>query len=260
MKIATWNVNSLHARKERVIAFLEREKPDVLCIQELKCSDEKFPDTLFQDMGYHAAWHGQKAYNGVATLSRFPISFVEKGPEEFDPTFGSRVLITEIEDLRIINIYAINGQEVGSEAFQKKKAWFEQLKDYLLRCEASHTPTVLCGDFNVAPEELDVYDGMDRVKRLLVSPEERTWFRSITELGFTDGFRWLHPEEKSFSWWDYRELSFQKNRGLRIDFVLVSPPLQESLQTARMDREERKGEKPSDHVPVVVELDFHPQA
>ena len=254
MKLCTWNVNSIQARKERIFSFLQRESPDVLCLQETKTVDEKFPFQEFQDKGYHSYFYGQKSYNGVAFLSKQPMQGIEKGPAPFDPSFGSRVLVGQWGQIKILNLYAINGKELGSPQFASKEAWFFQLRTYLQQKELANVPILLCGDFNVAPTDLDVPIPLERAKALFLSPEERSWLASIFELGFGDCFRYLHPEARDFSWWDYRQLSFQRNRGLRIDLVLANEALLKTCHSCRMDREERKGEKPSDHIPVIAEF------
>ncbi len=254
MKLSTWNVNSIQARKERILAFLERESPDVLCLQETKTPDEKFPAQAFQDKGYHSYFYGQKSYNGMAFLSKQPMTHIEKGPSPFDPAFGTRVLVGQWGPIKIVNLYAVNGKELGSPQFANKEAWFQQLCTYLQQSDLTETPTLLCGDFNVAPTDLDVHEPRERVKELLLSPEERAWFASILELGFVDCFRSLYPEERSFSWWDYRQLSFPRNKGLRIDFILANAALQKHILSCRMDRDERRGDKPSDHIPVIAEF------
>lgn len=256
MKLSTWNVNSIQARKERILAFLERESPDVLCLQETKISDEKFPVQDFQDKGYYSHFYGQKSYNGVAFLSKQPMSGIEICPAPFDAALGARVLVGQWGPVKIVNLYAVNGKELGSPQFASKEAWFQQLQAYLQQQDLKNTPVLVCGDLNVAPTDLDAPNPLERVKELLLSPEERAWFASIIELGFVDCFRSLYPEERTFSWWDYRQLSFQRNKGLRIDFILVNERLHKRCVACRMDRDERKGEKPSDHIPVTAEFVF----
>ncbi len=255
MKIATWNVNSVNARLDRLLAFLQREQPDALCLQELKCEPGKFPWEAVRGAGYEAAVHGQKTYNGVAILSRSPLEDVREGFGDESGDTQARCLSALVNGVRVISVYVPNGQEVGAEKYVYKLDWFKRLEKYLGKYKKSEK-LVLCGDFNVAPEDLDVHDPDLWRGRILCSDAERAALKQIYSWGLTDTFRKHHPDERIFSWWDYRNLGFVKNQGLRIDFVLATEALGEKCLSARIDRDERKGKLPSDHAPVLAEFDL----
>lgn len=251
-KVVTWNVNSVKARGERLIAFLHRENPDVVCLQELKCIDEAFPYETIQSLGYHAAVFGQKAYNGVALLSREAPQNIRRGFEDGNADAAARFIGATIRGIHIYSAYIPNGQAVGSEKYAYKLEWFSRLKKYL---EKNHTPsdrTLLAGDFNVAPEPRDVHDPALWEGKILFSEPERHALLQVCGTGLADTFRKHHAEGNLYSWWDYRDLGFPKNKGLRIDFILATPPLMEVCTEARIDRDERKGTLPSDHAPVIA--------
>ena len=257
MKIATWNVNSLTVRLPQVLAWLEANPVDALCLQELKLTDDKFPHDALKDAGYEAAAFGQKTYNGVAILSRHPLRDVVRNI----PAFGdeqARVIAATIDTpagaLRLINGYFVNGQEPGSEKFAYKMRWLQALQDMVRAEMAAHPRLVLVGDFNVAPEDRDSYDPEGLRETIHHTTEERTHFQALLALGLTDAFRLFEQPEKSYSWWDYRMLGFQKNRGLRIDHILVSDALRESVTACVVDRAPRKNPQPSDHAPVVATI------
>lgn len=254
-KAATWNVNSIKARKERLIAFLQREKPDVLCLQELKGLEDTYPFGELADLGYHSAVWGQKTYNGVAIISKNEPHDIHRGFEDGGET-ASRFISAQVDGVRVLCGYFPNGQAVGSDKYAYKLEWFGRLRRYL---DENFEPTaklILAGDFNVAPEDLDVHDPQAWRGQILFSEPEKEALRKIRDFGLHDTFRELHPDEKAFSWWDYRMLGFPKNRGLRIDFVLATAPLVKTLKVARIDRDERKGQGASDHAPVIAEFDL----
>ncbi len=253
MKIVSWNINSLRKRQERLIAWLASTKPDVVCFQETKCTDEQFPVVDLKAAGYHSAFHGQKSYNGVAIISKSEPTDVRPSlcDEEEDPQ--ARVIAVTIESLRIYSIYAPNGQAVGSAAYDYKLKWYARLRNCLQR-ENGDRPLVVCGDFNVAPKDEDIYDPDLWRGAIMCSESERRAFDELCGLGLVDTLRLHHPESGLFSWWDYRMLSFAKNRGLRIDVILASKSLAVRCPAAGIDRDMRKGKEPSDHAPVWAEF------
>ena len=258
MKITTWNVNSLTARLQHVLDWLAANPVDVLCLQELKLTDDKFPLEVLAQAGYaHCAVFGQKTYNGVALVSRLPLRDVVRNITGFEDEH-SRVIAATIDhpqgEVRIINGYFVNGQEPGSEKFAYKMRWLEGLGRYVGANLAQHPRLVLLGDFNIAPEDRDSYDPVGLRETIHHTTEERAHFRQLLGLGLVDAFRLFEHPERTFSWWDYRMLGFQKNRGLRIDHILVSEALRAQVRTCAVDRAPRKWEKPSDHAPVTVEL------
>ena len=258
MRITTWNVNSLTARLQHVLDWLAANPVDVLCLQELKLTDDKFPLDAIRSAGYeHCAVFGQKTYNGVAILSRQPLEGVVKNITGFDDEH-SRVIAATVEGpagpLRLVNGYFVNGQAPGSEKFGYKMNWLGGLHTYLSGELAQHPQLVLVGDFNIAPEDRDSYDPEGLRETIHHTSEEREHFRRLLALGLTDSFRCFEQPEKSYSWWDYRMLGYQKNRGLRIDHILVSDALLPRLLACTIDRVPRKWDKPSDHAPMTVEL------
>jgi len=256
-KIATWNVNSLSVRLPQVIDWLAANPVDALCLQELKLVDEKFPFKALEDVGYHSAAFGQKTYNGVAILSRTPLSDVTKNITGFADE-QSRVIAatmaTPVGDVRIINGYFVNGQEPGSEKFAYKMKWLDGLNAMVKKELAAHPKLVLVGDFNITADDRDTYDPEGLRETIHHTTEERDHFKALTELGLTDAFRMFEQSDKSFSWWDYREFGFRRNRGLRIDHILVSETLKPQVASCVIDKTPRKNERPSDHTPVIVDI------
>jgi exodeoxyribonuclease-3 len=255
MKIATWNVNSLKARMDRLLAFLARHSPDVLCLQELKLEAAAFPHAELLASGYHAVVNGQKTYNGVAILARTAPSEVALGlgPGDEDP--HARAISATVGGVRVLSVYVPNGGEPESEKFSYKLAWLDRLIAHLA---ATHTPNeslVVCGDLNIAPDDLDVARPEEWAATVLCLPEVRARFQKLIALGLVDCVRKHHPEGRLYSWWDYRMLGFPKGNGLRIDHVLAMPPVADRCRAAYVDRNERKGKLPSDHAPVLIELD-----
>jgi exodeoxyribonuclease-3 len=255
VKIATWNVNSITARLPLVAKWLEAVRPGVLCLQETKCTDDKFPAQAFEEIGYKSLAFGQRTYNGVAILARSEIEEAQRGFPGDDESAHARLLAATVEGVRIVNVYVPNGQFVGSDKYRFKLEWMRRLRSLLDEQHKRSEPVLLCGDFNVAPEERDVHDPAQWEGRILFSRRERAALEHIRQWGFTDAFR-LHTEEGGhFSWWDYRQGSFRRNAGLRIDHIWVSPPLAARSVATWIDKEPRTWERPSDHTPVVAEFD-----
>ncbi len=255
MILAAWNVNSLNVRLPRLTAWLAATKPDVVCLQETKLEDQKFPVDELAAAGYAAAYAGQKTYNGVAILTRVGLDATDFAIGI--PGFADeqkRVLAATIAGIRVVCVYVPNGQSLESDKYQYKLKWYAALAGMVRDELTRHAEIAVLGDFNVAPEDRDVHDPALWEGQVLVSAPERTAFRNLLAAGFVDSFRLFEQPEKTFSWWDYRQLAFPKNRGLRIDHVLLSAPLASRCTASRIDRNARKGDKPSDHAPVLVEL------
>lgn len=254
MKVATWNVNSLRVRLDHVIDWLSTNGPDVLCLQEIKMINEGFPLDRFADIGYHAIVNGQKTYNGVAVLSRQPALDVEMDiPGLDDPQ--RRFLAGTIDDIRVIDVYVPNGQEPGSEKFAYKFNWFQRLHDYIAGQLLTYERLVLVGDFNITPTDDDVHDPEEWAGKIHCTDEERAILQALLDLGLNDSFRIFDQEPATFSWWDYRAAAFRRNRGLRIDLILSSDPLNDGCSACYVDKNPRKLDRPSDHTPVVAEFD-----
>lgn len=257
MKIATWNVNSLTVRLPQVLDWLAANPVDVLCLQELKLSDDKFPHAALEAAGYQSAVFGQKTYNGVAILSRTPARDVVKNIAGFTDA-QSRIIAATLDlpggEVRVVNGYFVNGQSLGSEKFDYKMKWLESLRHWLHDELAKHPNLVLLGDFNITADDRDSHDPEGLRETIHHTSEERLNFQALVKLGLTDAFRMFDQPEKSYSWWDYREMAFRRNRGLRIDHILVSEPLKPRVASCVIDKLPRKNERPSDHVPVIVEL------
>ncbi|MGI8819661.1 MAG: exodeoxyribonuclease III [Chthoniobacterales bacterium] len=256
MKIASWNINSLRKREERLLAWLAQTQPDVVCLQETKCTDEQFPVASLRRAGYHAAFHGQKSYNGVAILSKMEAreSRAAFCDEEDDPQ--ARVIAATVDGVRVFSVYAPNGQAVGSPAYEYKLRWYARLATCLREHEKAAQDLVVCGDFNVAPHDEDVHDPALWQGAIMCSAGEREAFESLCAVGLVDTLRLHHPESGLFTWWDYRMLSFPKKRGLRIDAVLASASLAARCTAAGIDREMRKGKEPSDHAPIWADFEL----
>ncbi len=250
MKIATWNINSVRARLDRLVDYLKTRSPDVLCLQELKCTDAQFPRAELEAIGYRAEVFGQKTYNGVAILSKEPVTDVAKNLGDGDEQ--ARVIAATSQGVRIVGLYAPNGQSLGAPAYLYKLEWYTKLTRWL---QSTKGPLLVCGDFNVAPEDIDTWDPALWQGQTLASPKEREAFAALMKANhLTDLFRHRHPEPGRFSWWDYRAGAFHKNHGLRIDHLLVSADLVTRCTEVEVDREARKGAQPSDHAPVWAEL------
>lgn len=252
LRIVTWNVNSIKARWDRLQQYLERDAPDVVCVQELKVTDEKFPTDALSALGYHSAAFGQPTYNGVAILSKTPLTNVRRGLDVEDPQ--ARAIAAEVRGVAVLCLYCPNGQSPESDKFAYKMQWFDHLAAYLEKHYSPSAPLVVCGDFNVAPHDLDCHDPDAWRGQVLFTDQEREKLSRLMKWGLEDTYRRHHPDTRAFSWWDYRMLGFQKNRGMRIDFVLATAPLMEKCSGAEILRDERKGTKPSDHAPVAAEF------
>ncbi|MDO8812906.1 MAG: exodeoxyribonuclease III [Gallionella sp.] len=254
MKLATWNVNSLKVRLPQVLDWLATNQLDVLCLQETKQQDSDFPHAELQAVGYHSVFSGQKTYNGVAILSRAPASDVQMGIPGFADE-QKRVIAATVGDIRVVNVYVPNGQSVDSGKYQYKLAWLAALRDWLKQELARYPRLALLGDYNIAPEDRDVYDPVAWQGNVLVSEPERQEFRNLLQIGLCDSFRLFGQPDKSYSWWDYRMMAFPRNRGLRLDHILVSKQLAALCKSCMIDKTPRKSERPSDHTPVIAELD-----
>ncbi len=254
MKLATWNVNSLKVRLPQVLQWLESSPVDVLCLQETKLTDDKFPASEIEAAGYQVAFTGQKTYNGVAILSRHPITEVVKNNPLF-PDEQQRIISATIEGMRIVCAYVPNGQAVGSDKYEYKLRWLEALIQWL-EAEVQQFPSLaLLGDYNIAPTDADVHDPAAWQDQVLVSAPERAAFERLCALPLADAFRLFPQAEKLYSWWDYRQMAFRRNRGLRIDHILLSPALVQRCTACEIDKLPRKWEQPSDHTPVIATLE-----
>jgi exodeoxyribonuclease-3 len=254
MKLATWNVNSLAVRLPQLLEWLAAQQPDALVLQETKLTDDKFPAAEIEAAGYRAQWFGQKTYNGVALLSKNEASDVVRNIPGFTDELA-RVITATVDGLRIVGAYFPNGQAPGTDKFEYKMQWLRGLRDWLREEIALHPKLVLMGDFNIAPEDRDVYDPVAWAGQIHCTDEERGHFKQLVGLGLHDAFRLFEQPPKSWSWWDYRNLAFRKNQGLRIDIILVSEALKAQVRECAIDKAMRKNERPSDHAPVWVRID-----
>lgn len=255
LRLASWNVNSLKVRMDQVVQWLKSSNVDILALQETKLIDAHFPAEMFIQQGYHVTFSGQKTYNGVAIISKYPMTeLVTDIPELIDPQ--RRILTATVAGLRLINLYVPNGSELSSEKYQYKLHWLEKVTLFVQQQVQKYPNTVVVGDFNIAPEDRDVHDPVEWMGNILVSPAERQAFSQLLNLGLHDSFRLFPQEEQLFSWWDYRAAGFRRNRGLRIDHILLSDALRPHCLASTIDKEPRKAERPSDHAPVWVDLDI----
>ncbi|AOU99421.1 exodeoxyribonuclease III [Acidihalobacter yilgarnensis] len=255
MKIASWNVNSLNVRLEHVKDWLASERPDILAIQETKLPDDRFPADEFKQIGYEVVFSGQKTYNGVALLARsgFGISNVLTDiPDLNDPQ--RRILAADVGKLRILNLYVVNGQSVGSEKYAYKMDWLNRIVKFIESDMVGRDHYIILGDFNIAPDDRDVHDPEVWQDKILCSKPERAALEAIKSLGFSDTFRLFEQSEASFSWWDYRAAGFRRNIGLRIDLLLANTQLAELCVKSWIDRTPRTWDRPSDHAPIVSEF------
>lgn len=251
MRLATWNVNSLKVRLPHLQEWLAANPVDMVCLQETKTEDKNFPLAELQAAGYHSLFSGQKTYNGVAILSRLPASEVQCGIPGFEDE-QKRVIAATVDGVRVVCVYIPNGQEVGSDKYEYKLKWLAALQAWLKGELARHPRLALLGDYNIAPDDRDVYDPAAWKDKVLCSEPERAAFNSLLHLGLRDAFRLFEQPEKSYSWWDYRMMAFRRNMGLRIDHILISDALRCSACT--IDKAPRKLERPSDHTPVIAEV------
>ena len=254
MKVATWNVNSIAVRLPQLVEWLKTTRPDVVCLQETKCTDERFPAEPLLELGYQAVTWGQPTYNGVAVLSLHPIVDTRRGFPEAGGDTQCRLLDVVIGPIRVINVYVPNGSEVGSEKFGYKLSWLARLRRYFDESCLADQRLVLCGDFNIAPEPRDVHDPVLWEGRVLFSKPERDALRVIEQWGLVDVFRRHKSEPGLYSWWDYRAGAFRRNHGLRIDHLWATPVLADVSSSAEIDRKVRTLERPSDHAPVIAEF------
>jgi exodeoxyribonuclease-3 len=252
MKIATWNVNSVRARLPRLLGWLGRRRPDIVCLQETKVVDEDFPAAEIEAAGYRCAVFGQKTYNGVAVLARSEMSDVVRGLPDDPPDAQRRLIAVRVEGVRVVCVYAPNGGELGSEAYAFKLEWYRRLRRWLDEACDPASPLVLCGDLNVAPEDRDVWDPERWRGQTLFSEPEKAALAALTAWGLVDTLRLHRQEGGLYTWWDYRMGAFHRGWGLRIDHVLAAGPLAGRCLDVEIDRDERKGDKPSDHAPVVA--------
>ncbi len=255
LRVGTWNVNSLRVRLPHLLAWLAENPIDALALQETKLPDADFPTVELAAHGWHAAFSGQRTYNGVAILARETPADVAAGIPGFDDE-QRRVLAATVQGVRVIDVYVPNGQTVGSEKFAYKLRWLVALRDYVAAELARHEQLVLLGDFNVAPEDRDVHDPKAWEGSVHVSPPERAALAALTATGLEDCFRLFEQPEKSYSWWDYRMMAFRRNAGLRIDLILASPAIARRCGSCHIDKAPRKLERPSDHAPVVAVFDI----
>jgi exodeoxyribonuclease-3 len=253
VKLAAWNVNSLNVRLPHVLEWLGRHQPDALCLQELKLEDARFPLSAIEDAGYHAAFDGQKTYNGVAILTRQRAEDVSKGMPGFADE-QKRVIAATVEGVRVVCVYIPNGQDTESDKYQYKLRWLDALAQYMQKEIAEYRDVALLGDYNIAPDDRDVYDPKAWEGKVLCSAPERAAFQRIIDLGMRDSYRLFDQPEKRYSWWDYRMNGFKRNLGLRIDHVLLTEGLAARCAGSVIDIEPRKLERPSDHAPVVATL------
>jgi len=258
LRIATWNVNSLKVRLAKVEEWIGYAAPDVLCLQETKMADAAFPTMAFSALGYESAHNGEGRWNGVAIVSRVGLENVVAGfsSAPAEPPVESRLLSATCGGVRVSSVYAPNGRAVGTEHFAAKLAWFADLRRHLVDTCDPDGQVVVCGDFNVAPDDRDVWDPRHANGGTHVTPEERAALGDLESWGLTDAFRLQHQGDKLFSWWDYRAGDFHKHKGMRIDLMLVSRPLVDRVTFALIDRQARKGKLPSDHAPLFVDLDI----
>ncbi|MEJ7848118.1 MAG: exodeoxyribonuclease III [Pyrinomonadaceae bacterium] len=257
MKVATWNINSVNARIEHVLEWCEKNQPDVLCLQETKCVDEKFPHQQLRSIGFpHIAFHGEKSYNGVAIISKYPIGDLQKKFSDDNETAPRRLIAATVGGIRIVNVYVPHGTKLGTDKFTFKLDWLARLRKSFDDSFELNDYVLLCGDLNVAPHELDVWKPSLWKDKMHFTKPERDAIQHVKRWGFVDLFRQINNEEKKFSWWDYFHHSFEKDRGLRIDHIWASPPLAEACTDCWIDTAPRALEKPSDHAPVFAEFNL----
>ncbi len=254
MRLATWNVNSIRARLELVVEWLREHQPDALCLQETKVADHEFPTEAFQRLGYEVAKCGQRTYNGVAILSRHPIEDVQVGLVGAEPEDDKRLIAGTVAGVRLLSAYVPNGKALDSPSYEEKLRWLERLRETLDQRYHPDGELLLCGDFNIAHDERDVFEPERMRGQLFFSAAEHAALERLLAFGLVDAFRQVEHEGQHFSWWDYRAGAFRRNRGLRIDYAFLTEPLARRLSGCWMDKDARAKDKPSDHVPVVVDL------
>ena len=254
MKLATWNINSIRAREARLLAWIERERPDVLCLQETKVEDPSFPGEALRRAGYEVATFGQRSYNGVAICARAPLTDVVRGMGDDASDEQARMIAASVLGLRVVCVYVPNGEDLTSEKFPYKLAWYRRLRAFLERTSRRDAELVVCGDMNVTTDDRDVCDPAKWAGHIHCSADERAALAELVGFGFIDLFRKHHPDGGVYSWWDYRGVSFFKNQGLRIDHIYATPPVAERCTACTIDRNARKGQDASDHAPVIATI------
>ena len=255
MKLATWNINSIRARNDRLFAWIARERPDVLCLQETKVEDAGFPLDALKQAGYQVVTFGQRSYNGVAIASTQPLAEVTRGFGDGADDEDARVIAATTHGIRVVCVYVPNGQDLTSDRYPYKLAWFRRLRAYLDRTAAPDAPLVVCGDMNVTPDDRDVWSPEKWNGLIHCSPPERTALAEVAAFGLVDLFRARNGDAKLYSWWDYRGVAFFKDQGLRIDLIFATRPLADRCTACTIDRAARKGQDASDHAPVIAILD-----
>lgn len=253
MQIATWNVNSLKVRLDQVISWLQETNCDVLALQELKLDNDNFPKKAFDELGYHYVFNGQKTYNGVAIISKHPLTEIVYDIPGYDD-IQKRVIAATINNIRVVCVYVVNGESITSAKYQYKLTWLMQLEHYIKDSLLKYPKLALLGDFNIAPEDRDLYDPVAWRDQVLCSVPERKALQRLTDLGLTDSFRLFNQEERQYTWWDYRNFAFRRKLGIRIDHILISNGLKPMVKNCVIDIKPRKNERPSDHTPVVITL------
>ncbi|WP_092486221.1 exodeoxyribonuclease III [Candidatus Ichthyocystis hellenicum] len=253
LKIATWNLNSLNVRLPHLLKWLDKHRPDFIGLQELKMQHDNFPVDIFNKEGYDCYWMGQKTFNGVAILSRHSILSTHNVLPELNEE-QKRAISIETNHGYFINLYCPNGREKGSASFEYKMMWYAQLSQYLREIIKTQKMCIVCGDFNIAPAEVDIYDHTRFEDTILCTPEEKSCFQDIINIGFIDVFREMNPKERQYSWWDYRGGSFRQNKGARIDHILIDNEHNNCVTGCYIDTEPRKEDRPSDHTPVIMEI------
>jgi len=264
--VATWNVNSIRSRIDHVKEWLVTNKIDILCLQETKTEDKFFPIEIFSNLGYEVSTSGQKSYNGVAIISRFPINNIKIGFNEVIKDYKDlpilneqkRIISAEINDIRIINVYVPNGSSINSDKFIYKEKWLECLQFYLQEFSSSQTPICLLGDFNIAPEDKDIHSPNNYIESIMASSKERKLLKDALGGELEDVFRIFEPGDKNWSWWDYRHSAWERNKGRRIDHIYLTEDILSCANSCWIDKEPRSKEKPSDHAPVIVDISWPP--
>lgn len=254
MKLVTWNLNSIRAREKRLFAWLEAERPDVLCLQETKVEDAGFPLEPLEKLGYHVATFGQRSYNGVAILSTQPLADVSREFGDGQDDGDARVIAATTHGMRVVCLYVPNGQELTSDRYPYKLAWYGRLRAYLERTAKPTDPLVVCGDMNVTPDDRDVWSPEKWKDQIHCSTPEREALANMTAFGLIDLFRAKYPDARTWSWWDYRGVSFFKDQGLRIDVIYGTQPIADRTTSVTIDRNARKGQDASDHAPVIATI------
>ena len=254
MKLVTWNITSIRAREPRLLTWLDREKPDVLCLQETKVEDAGFPIDALRKAGYEVATFGQRSYNGVAIASTGPLADVSRGLGDDPADEEARLIAATTHGMRVVCVYVPNGQDLASDRYPYKLAWFQRLRAYLDRTTSPDQPVALCGDMNVTPDDRDVWSADRWQNQIHCSPPERAALADLAAFGLTDAFRHHHGDDKLYSWWDYRGVAFFKDQGLRIDLIYLTPPLLARCTGCVIDRNARKGQDASDHAPVIAAI------